>query len=190
MVSLKSVSRKSLMTDTEPQLRLNLMGPPEVRLGDRSLAFPTRKSLALLVYLALADGQQPRELLAALLWPESNQGRSYASLRNTLSHLQSLLRDVHDLTQAPYLSITHDALALNPDADIQVDLRMVERAYAQARADRSSRAVPENTASLPLLQEAATYHRGDFLRGFRWVMRPTSMIGWTFSARCGGGDWA
>jgi DNA-binding SARP family transcriptional activator len=154
------------MTDTDSQLHLNLMGPPEVRLGDRSLAFPTRKTLALLIYLALANGQQPRELLAALLWPESNQDRSYASLRNTLSHLKSVLRDVRDLTQTSYLSITHDALALNPDAGIQVDLRMVECAYAQARADRSSRATPENTASLPLLQEAAAYHRGDFLAGF------------------------
>jgi len=154
------------MTDTDAQLHVNLMGPPEVRLGDRSLAFPTRKTLALLIYLALADGQQPRELLAALLWPESNQDRSYASLRNTLGHLKSVLRDVRGLTQSSYLSVTHTALALNPDADIQVDLRMVERAYAQALADRSSRATPENTDSLPLLQEAAACHRGDFLAGF------------------------
>ncbi len=154
------------MAEAEAPLRLNLMGPPEVRVGDRSLAFPTRKTLALLIFLALSDGQQPRELLASLLWPESSQGRSYASLRNTLSHLRSVLRDVHDLTQTSYLSITHSALALNPDADVHVDLRMVERAYAQARADRSSRAIPENMASLPLLQEAAAYHRGDFLAGF------------------------
>jgi DNA-binding SARP family transcriptional activator len=115
------------MTDTDAQLHVNLMGPPEVRLGDRSLAFPTPKTLVLLIYLALADGQQPRELLAALLWPESNQDRSYASLRNTLGHLKSVLRDVRGLTQSSYLSVTHNALALNPDADIQVDLRAGRR---------------------------------------------------------------
>src|SRR5512139_3383878 len=142
------------------------MGPPEVRLGDKSLKFPTRKTLALLIYLALEGGQQPRDLLATLLWPESNQERSYASLRNTLGHLRSALSEARELAQSSYLSVTHSALALNPDADILVDLKMVERAYNQARADRSSRSTPEDVASLPLLQQAASYHRGDFLAGF------------------------
>jgi DNA-binding SARP family transcriptional activator len=43
---------------------------------------------------------------------------------------------------------------------------MVENAYTRARADRSSRTAQENLDSLPLLQEAAAYHRGDFLAGF------------------------
>jgi DNA-binding SARP family transcriptional activator len=84
---LKDVSRSSLVTIHEAQLRLDLLGPPQVRLGDRLLTFPTRKTLALLIYPALEGGQQPRELLAALLWPESNRERSYASLRNTLGDL-------------------------------------------------------------------------------------------------------
>lgn len=150
----------------EAQLRLDLLGPPQVCLGDRSLTFPTRKTLALLIYLALEGGQQPRDLLAALLWPESNQERSYASLRNTLGHLRSALSEARELARSSYLSVSHSALALNPDADILVDLKMVERAYARARADRSSRSTLEDAASLPLLQEAASYHRGDFLAGF------------------------
>jgi DNA-binding SARP family transcriptional activator len=109
----------------------------------------------------------PRDLLAALLWPESDQERSYASLRNTLGRLRSALSEARELAQGSYLSITHSALALNPDADILVDLKMVERAYAQARADRSSRSMPGDMVSLPLLQEAASYHRGDFLAGSR-----------------------
>ena len=55
---------------------------------------------------------------------------------------------------------------MNPDADIDFDLQTVERAYAQARADRSSRTLPEGSASLPLLQSAAACQRGDFLAGF------------------------
>ena len=42
----------------------------------------------------------------------------------------------------------------------------MERAYTQARADRSSRTLPEGSASLPLLQSAAACQRGDFLAGF------------------------
>jgi hypothetical protein len=35
-----------------------------------------------------------------------------------------------------------------------------------ARADLASRSLPDGTASLPLLQFAATCQRGDFLAGF------------------------
>jgi DNA-binding SARP family transcriptional activator len=154
------------MASHEAQLRLDLLGPPQVRLGDRSLTFPTRKTLALLIYLALEGGQQPRELLAALLWPESNQERSYASLRNTLGHLRPALSEARDLAQTSYLSVTHNALALNPDADVHLDLYTVERAYILARAARSSRTTAKDTASLPVLQAAVACHRGDFLAGF------------------------
>ncbi len=150
------------MSNGVQPLHLHLLGPPEVRLGEMLLTFPTRKTLALLIYLALEGGSQPREHLAALLWPESNPERSYASLRNTLGHLQTALSPAQTL----YLSVTHHTLALNPDADIDLDLHTVERAYTLARADRSNRVPPENSASLPLLQSAAACHRGDFLTGF------------------------
>ena len=148
------------------QLHLYLLGPPEVRVGAKLLTFPTRKTLALLIYLALEGGEQPREHLAALLWPESSPARSHASLRNTLGHLQSALRRASRQAQTSFLSVTHNALALNPDAHIHLDLHTVERAYALARADRSSRKPPKGSASLPMLQSAAACHRGDFLAGF------------------------
>ncbi len=148
------------------ELQLHLLGPPEVRLGGALLVFPTRKTLALLIYLALEEGQQRREHLATLLWPESSPERSYASLRNTLGHLQSALRQASDQTEIDYLSVTHAALALNPEAGIAVDLHSVERAYSLARADRSSRTPPEGSASQPVLQSAADCYRGDFLVGF------------------------
>lgn len=148
------------------QLHLNLLGPPEVRWGGKLLTFPTRKTAALLIYLALEAGEQPRERLAALFWPESSPKRSLASTRNTLSHLQSTLRAASGLAQTNVLSITHTALALNPAADIYIDVRTVERAYAQARTDRSIRTPPDGKASLPLLQAAAGCYRADFLAGF------------------------
>ncbi len=68
--------------------------------------------------------------------------------------------------QTSYLYITHNSLGLNPDADIDLDLHTIEQAYALARSDRSSRSLPEGSDSLPLLQSAAAYRRGDFLAGF------------------------
>jgi len=147
-------------------LHLYALGPPEVRLGENLVVFPTRKTLALLIYLAIESGSQPREALAALLWPEASPERSHGSLRNTLDHLQTALRQASGQAQISYLSVTHNSLSLNPDADIDFDLQTVERAYALARADRSSRTLPEGSASLPLLQSAAACQRGDFLAGF------------------------
>ncbi len=154
------------MTDQELPLHLYALGPPEVRLGENPVTFPTRKTLALLIFLAIESRPQQRESLAALLWPEASPGRSHASLRNTLDHLQTALRQASGQAQTSYLSVTHHSLSLNPDADIDFDLRTVERAYAQARADRSNRTLPEGSASLQLLQSAAACQRGDFLAGF------------------------
>ncbi len=137
-----------------------------MRLGENLVTFPTRKTLALLIYLAIESRPQPREALATLLWPEASPERSHASLRNTLDHLHTALRQASGQAQTSYLSVTHNSLSLNPDADIDFDLRTVERAYALARAERSSRTVPEGSGSLPLLQSAAACQRGDFLAGF------------------------
>ena len=109
---------------------------------------------------------QPRDHLSALLWPESNPERSYANLRNTLGHLQKVLHQVRGQAQTAYLSITHNTLGLNQEADVDFDLKTVEHAYELARAGRSSRSLPEGSANLPLLQSAASCQRGDFLAGF------------------------
>ncbi|HSG44638.1 MAG TPA: AAA family ATPase [Anaerolineales bacterium] len=154
------------MSDKTPVLHIFTLGPPEVRLGEHLVTFPTRKTLALLVYLAIEGGMQLREHPAILLWPESSPVRSHANLRNTLGHLQKALRQVRGQAQTAYLSITHNALGLNPDAIIDFDLQTVDRAYVRARADRSSRSLSEGSANLPLLQSAAACQRGDFLAGF------------------------
>jgi DNA-binding SARP family transcriptional activator len=166
MKSLKSVTRSHAVAEQAQPLHLYALGPPEVRLGENLIVFSTRKTLALLIYLAIESGPQPREALAALLWPEASPERSHGSLRNTLDHLQTALRQASGKDKSSYLTVTHNSLSLNPDADIDFDLQTVERAYLQARTDRTSRILPEGSASLPLLQSAAACQRGDFLAGF------------------------
>jgi DNA-binding SARP family transcriptional activator len=128
-------------------LHILALGPPHVRLGEHVVTFPTRKTMALLIYLATEGDMQPRQHLATLLWPEASSEHSYASLRNTLSHLQMALHQAIDQAQPSYLSVTYGELGLNPDADIDFDLHTVQRAYALARADRSSRRPPDGSAS-------------------------------------------
>jgi DNA-binding SARP family transcriptional activator len=154
------------MADQTPVLHIMALGPPEVHLGEHLVTFPTRKTLALLIYLAIEAGLQPREHLTTLLWPEASPERSHASLRNTLSHLHAALRLASGKTQTPYLSVTHNSLGLNPDAQIDFDLQTIELAYELARADRSNRKLPKRSSGLSLLQSAADRHRGDFLAGF------------------------
>ena len=105
------------MADQAPPLHLYALGPPEVRLGENLVTFPTRKTLALLIYLAIESRPQPREHLATLLWPEARPERSHASLRNTLDHLQTALRQASGQAKTSYLSVTHNSLNLNPDAN-------------------------------------------------------------------------
>lgn len=49
------------------KLELSLLGTPQVRHAGRVLTFPTRKVLALLIYLVVEDGLHSREQLIALL---------------------------------------------------------------------------------------------------------------------------
>ena len=89
---LNSVTRSRKIGDQPKALHILASGPPEVRLGENLVIFPTRKTQALMFYLAIEARQQTRAHLASLLWPESSPERSYASLRNTLSRLQIALR--------------------------------------------------------------------------------------------------
>ncbi len=154
------------MADQLLTLHLLAFGPPEVRVGENLVTFPTRKTQALLFYLAIEAGQHPREFLASLLWPTTSPEHSYSSLRNTLSRLQVALRQASGQKQPPYLVVTNASLSLDPNANIDLDLHTIESAYALANTDRSSQSLPEGSASLPLLQSAAACLRGEFLAGF------------------------
>lgn len=78
-----------------PVLHIQALGVPEVCLGDVPLRFPTRKALALLLYLAVTATPQSREHLAALFWPDRDDERARATLRSTLRLLRQTLADVY-----------------------------------------------------------------------------------------------
>src|SRR5712691_1264890 len=75
------------------QLRVAVLGGPRVWHGDSVLTFPTRKALALFVYLVVEGGRHSREKLAALFWPDSDQSHARAMLRYTLAGIRRTLRD-------------------------------------------------------------------------------------------------
>lgn len=80
------------MTDI---LDLRLFGPHRLDAGGSAVAMKTRRSWALLAYLASNHGRQiPRDEIATLLWDRSQQEQARASLRQELSNLRSTLRKV------------------------------------------------------------------------------------------------
>src|SRR5262245_36012309 len=77
----------------QPSLELRLFGPIAVEVGGRPLPhLRSRKGLWLLALLALREGRNvERDWIAGTLWPECDERRGRASLRQTLHDLRIAL---------------------------------------------------------------------------------------------------
>ena len=147
------------------QLSIRLLGRPEVLLDGQVTKFPTRKALALLVYLVVTRTMHSREALMALLWPDSVTASAQASLRNTLARLRTTLGDASSI-----LIVTADAIGLDPSVDFELDLQVVGAAVSALR----------DTSLLPppsLLQSAIAVSGGNFWPSSIFAMRLPSTIG-------------
>ncbi len=130
-------------------LNLSFLGGFEACLASGPpLTFGTKKSKALLAYLALRPGMAcTRDNLAALLWGDTADQQARNSLRQNLSLLRKSLSasDVQSVVSAG------DTVSLSADG-LTVDVAEFERLAAQD--------TPE------ALEQAATLYRGDLLEGF------------------------
>lgn len=132
------------------QIKLFLLGPFRAeRAGQPLTAFKSNKVRALLAYLVVErDTPQHRDVLAALLWPESANG--LALLRDVLSNLRSVLGDRE--AEVPVIQARGDTLQLDQTA-LWADVA----AFSDLAADASNEEV---------LVQAAALYQGDFLEGF------------------------
>ena len=76
------------------RLTIRLCGSPTVQHGDRVLTFRTRKTLALLLFLAVERTPQPRAQLCTLFWPERDAAHARALLRRHESLSPSISTDL------------------------------------------------------------------------------------------------
>lgn len=127
-----------------PRLELLLLGPPMIRLDSQPVRFDTRKGVALLAYLACQREAQRRDTLAALLWPEYDQGR--AALRRTLSAIQSVIGE-------EWINSDRELIALRRSPDLLIDVD----AFLELRV---------SATDLASLHAAIALHRDDFMAGF------------------------
>src|SRR5437867_12838509 len=130
------------------KLNLALLGGFQARLeAGAALVLPTRKSQALLAYLALPSGQShPRDKLAALLWGGIREESARASLRQALFSLRRALGE----DASAVLRQEGDLVALNPVA-VEVDVANFESAVA--------------LETMESLVRAADLYCGDLLAG-------------------------
>ncbi|MEJ7629932.1 MAG: AAA family ATPase [Nocardioidaceae bacterium] len=123
-------------------IEVSLLGPPRVARDGALVAFDTRKAMALLAHLALTDRPRPRDVLADLLWPDSDPEHARGALRRTLSTLRSAIGP--ELIEA-----TRDHVRLVKGSGITVDVD----------GFRHSRGCGD-------LERAVELFRGEFLEAF------------------------
>src|SRR2546425_1345703 len=164
--------------DTMGLLRLAVLGPPEVVHDGRRLTFGLRKAEALLLYLAVEGGMHPRSKLAAFLWPDSAPHAARTPLRNALVLLRRLLANP-DASASPHshLLAEQDLLGLNPQAPVELDLEVVQRAYTEAQRHSTFPSQEPRAALVTQVQQALALVRGPFLEGF-WLREETGFDQW------------
>jgi DNA-binding SARP family transcriptional activator/TolB-like protein len=92
------------------RLSLRIVGRLTLRVGQNEVAALSRKSRALLGYLALTEaGEETRERLVGLLWSEVPEDRARASLRQALHEIRDAM------SQAGFDGVTGDKHALRLD---------------------------------------------------------------------------
>jgi DNA-binding SARP family transcriptional activator/DNA-binding CsgD family transcriptional regulator len=130
-------------------LDLRLLGEIElIRDGERIALPPSRKTRALLAYLAATGRPHRRDRLCAMFWDVPDDPRG--ALRWSLSRLRGLV----DEPGRPRIVATHETVAFEP-ADAGVDLLALR---AQVAAGLPALSVGE-------MQSLAEAFRGEFLEG-------------------------
>lgn len=112
-----------------PTLKVSLLGGFELRQGTEPVAIESGRIRSLIAWLALhADGPQPRQRVAAALWPESPEGQARTNLRNLIHQLRRVFPDIDR-----YLETGGSLLEWLPGAPLWVDAAEFERAFSAAR---------------------------------------------------------
>src|SRR6266581_2478165 len=148
------------------QLQLSLLGTPVVKHGERTLTFPTRKALALLVYLAVEGGMHPRKTLSESFWPELDAEHGRAALRATLFELRKLLERSHGPGERTHLLVERDTLGFDLDSSLILDLSLVESASKQVGRGIEPLEGLTRESLMTQLEQATQLARGPFMASF------------------------
>jgi DNA-binding SARP family transcriptional activator len=139
-----------------------VLGPFDVRRAGAAIMLPSRKSQALLAYIALKPGHpHAREKLAALLWGDRSDEQALHSLRQALVDIRKALSPFG----ANLMRVSAREIILDPI--VEVDAVIFEMLVA------------DGTSSV--LKRAVELYRGDLLEGLN--LREESWHGWLAAER-------
>jgi DNA-binding SARP family transcriptional activator len=133
-------------------LTLRLLGPPQVELNGAPLHIARRRTLALLLYLAVTDQRYQRDELTAFFWPELDPSHARADLRRALYQLHQTLGD-------GWIEANDNQVRFRRAGDCRLD---VERFHELLTAA----GVAQDASTLARLAEAVALYHSDFLAGF------------------------
>ncbi|MCX6360850.1 MAG: AAA-like domain-containing protein [Armatimonadetes bacterium] len=141
---------------------VRFFGQFEVRiLGSPVDRFRTRKAASLFAYLALLPGRRhPREALADMLWPESDDSRH--SLSMALTFIRHEVEVRHKLPEGAVLRTNRMAVSVDDDV-VTSDAARFDAALTAASA---ASAASDAEAMIERLVEAVGLYRGEMLPGF------------------------
>jgi DNA-binding SARP family transcriptional activator len=141
---------------TMAHLKLFVLGQPRLERDGEPIELNLRKALALLVYLAVSGRSHSRDVLATLLWPESDGREGRARLR----------RNLHRLTQAigdDTLDSTPEAIRLVSHTDLWLDSATFRQHATAGLPAPTDLLAPQRLAHL---DAAVALYTNDFLAGF------------------------
>ena len=104
-------------------LAMCLLGDFSLSVNNVAVPIASGRLQALLAYLALnCSVPQPRQRIAALLWPESSQMQAQTNLRTLLHRLQTVLPSLDQL-----LEIDSHKIVWHPQAHLTLDVAVFDR---------------------------------------------------------------
>jgi DNA-binding SARP family transcriptional activator len=156
---LKTAMHSSVMDNVRSsgresgRLRLKLLGSCDASVDGRPAGFRTRKTLALLAYLALDPRPHRRETIAELLWPRDDRADARVNLRTALAYVRVVL----GATAEAILVTNRDTVGVAPGSlDLDIDALRELRQVIHRPPDLHIR---------PQLAHAISNYRGPFLTG-------------------------
>ena len=148
-----SMERERIEVRGSGRLQLWFLGPGAASVDGHPVSFRTRKTLALLAYLAMDRGPQQRERIADVFWPKADAPAARDSLRTALVYLRQALGEA----AATVLITTKDTVGITHGA-VEVDVDALKRACQIARTGGDIRLRHQ-------IHAAVSQYRGPFLAG-------------------------
>lgn len=139
-------------------LKIFLFGTPIIEYQHQPVKLGRRKALAVLAYIVSNRRVVSRDTLATLLWPEYDQARARATLRNTLYAINQEL-------PGDWLVVERETVSLNLASPLWVDVEQFQ-AHLAAYLLHGHLDDEVCTACLEPLTEATLLYRDHFLAGF------------------------